>query len=128
MGVATGFSLRKDIDMKRLGIMLDCSRNAVMKVEKVKELVDIMNRLGYNCLMLYTEDTWEVDNEPLFGYLRGKYTKSELKEIDRYALDRGIEVIPCIQTLAHLDRIFQYPEYKEINDIDNVLLVDDERT
>ena len=112
----------------RLGVMLDCSRNAVMSLERVKGLIDKLVLMGYNCLMLYTEDTWEVNGEPLFGYLRGRYSKEELKEIDEYAFERGVEVIPCIQTLAHLERIFQYPEYKEINDIDNVLLVDDERT
>ena len=112
----------------RLGVMLDCSRNAVMKVARVKDLIDKLAVMGYNCLMLYTEDTWEVNNEPLFGYMRGRYTKAELKEIDAYAFSRGIEVIPCIQTLAHLERIFQYPEYKQINDIENILLADDQRT
>ncbi len=113
---------------KCLGLMIDCSRNAVMTVPAIKELIDKMSLMGYNCLMLYTEDTYEVNNQPLFGYLRGKYTKAELKEIVSYAEGKDVEVIPCIQTLAHLEKIFQYPEYKEYNDMDNILLVDDDRT
>ena len=99
------------MDFKRLGIMLDCSRNAVMKVDSVKRYIDIMHRLGYNTLMLYTEDTFEVDNQPYFGYLRGRYSKAEIKEIDKYALSKGIELIPCIQTLAHLNAIVRWSEY-----------------
>jgi hypothetical protein len=36
----------------------------------------------------------------------------ELKEIDVYAQKCGMEVIPCIQTLAHLNQIFRWPKYR----------------
>lgn len=114
--------------MKRFGAMLDCSRNAVMKVEEVKRFVSILKTFGYNTLLLYTEDTYEVDGEPYFGYLRGKYTKSEMKEIVSFCDSIGIEVIPCIQTLAHLNQIFVWADYSNINDISDVLLVNEERT
>ncbi len=110
------------------GIMIDCSRSGVMKVEKVKEYVDYLALFGYNMLSLYTEDTFLVDNEPRFGYLRGAYTKEELKEIDAYCVSKGIELIPCIQTLAHLNQIFLWKEYKEIRDTANILLVGDDKT
>lgn len=70
----------------RFGIMFDMSRNAVMKPEMVKKYIDILSITGYNSLMLYTEDTYEIEGEPYFGYNRGKYTIDELKDIDRYAL------------------------------------------
>ena len=113
---------------KYLGVMVDCSRNAVLTVSAAKRLIDALHKMGYNMLMLYTEDTYEVDNQPKFGYLRGRYTKEELKEIVAYGEQNGVELIPCIQTLAHLNQIFRYPEYKEINDCGDILLVDDERT
>jgi len=40
--------------------MLDCSRNAVFTVEKVKFLIRTLAKLGMNVLMPYTEDTYEV--------------------------------------------------------------------
>ena len=105
-----------------LGVMFDCSRNAVMKVETVKRYADILKKMGYNTIMLYTEDTYEVDDQPLFGYMRGRYTKEEMKEIDDYCYNLGIEVVPCIQTLAHLNCIFKwYCEYDEIKDCDDIL-------
>lgn len=110
------------------GVMLDCSRNGVMRVERVKDFVNIISSFGYNMLMLYTEDVYEVEGEEYFGYLRGRYTKSELKELDAYCGSKGIELIPCIQTLAHLERIFRWNEYRAVRDVNDVLLVGEERT
>lgn len=112
----------------RLGVMLDCSRMAVMNLPTLKKWIDIMADLGYNTLMLYTEDTYEVANQPYFGYLRGRYSKEELREIDSYAFEKGIELIPAIQTLAHLNNIFRWRPYSQIKDCDDILLAGDEKT
>ena len=75
-----------------LGVMLDCSRNAVMSVAELKNFILTLKKTGYNCLQLYTEDTYEIEGEPQFGYRRGKYTKAELKEIDAFAKKNGVEL------------------------------------
>ena len=67
------------------GVMVDCSRNAVMTVAELKKFITLISRMGYNQVQLYMEDTYEVNDEPYFGYLRGKYTKEELKELDDFA-------------------------------------------
>ena len=109
-----------------LGVMIDMSRNAVMKMDGLKRFLPLLKKMGYNCVMLYTEDTYEVDNEPYFGYMRGRYTKAEMKEIDAFAASLGITVIPCIQTLAHLNAFFRWGVVSK--DYDDILLTDDERT
>ena len=114
--------------MKRLTVMLDCSRNAVMNLKSIKDYIDIIAKFGYSRLMLYTEDTYEIEGEPYFGYFRGRYSQTELKELDDYSFDKGIELIPCIQTLAHLDAIFRWSSYQEINDCNNILLLEEEKT
>ncbi len=113
---------------KRFGVMLDMSRNAVMRPSEVKKFASLIKSFGYNMIQLYTEDTYEVDGEPYFGYLRGRYSKEELCDIVSYCDSIGVEVIPCIQTLAHLNQIFMWDKYKKINDITDILLVGDERT
>lgn len=110
-----------------LGIMVDCSRNAVLKPDSVKKLIRLMSAMGYNTLQLYTEDTYEVNNEAYFGYFRGRYTKGELKELDDYAKEYGVELIPCVQTLAHLNAALKWYGYL-IRDVDDILLVGEERT
>lgn len=114
------------LDYRFFGCMLDCSRNAVLTVDSVKKWIDLSADLGYNMLMLYTEDTYEIKSQPYFGYFRGRYTAEELRELDRYAGTKGIELIPCIQTLAHLNQIVRWPAYQEHIDQKDILLVGDE--
>ena len=111
---------------KYLGVMIDMSRNAVMSVDGLKAFLPLLKKMGYNCVMLYTEDTYEIDGEAFFGYMRGRYKKDEMKELDAFANSLGIEIIPCIQTLAHLN---QYIRWKKTPvDCNDILLTDDEKT
>ena len=114
-------------EKKYFGVMMNVSQ-AVMKPSKVKEFALYIKKLGYNMLQLYTEDTYEVNGEEYFGYLRGGYTKGELKDIVSYCESIGIEVIPCVEVLAHLSTLFKWQDYAEINDSDDILLVGEERT
>lgn len=113
---------------RKFATMIDCSRNGVMTVDAVKKWIDITSDIGYNTIMLYTEDTYEIEGEPFFGYLRGRYSAEELQAIDNYAFENGMEFIPCIQTLAHLNAIFHWNEYKNIWDCTDILLVEENRT
>lgn len=108
-------------------VMIDCSRNGVMQPEKVKEFARMIKAMGYNGLMLYTEDTYEVEQEPYFGYMRGGYTAAELRNMDKYCLSIGVELIPCIQVLAHLGHIPRWEDYWCHMDSQDVLLVGDAR-
>jgi hypothetical protein len=112
--------------LQTLGVMIDMSRNSVMNVESLKRYLTILKKMGYNTVMLYTEDTYEVENEPYFGYLRGRYTMEEMREIDDFAASLGIEMIPCIQTLAHLTTFSRWSRVP--TDTPDILLVDDDKT
>ncbi len=114
--------------MKTIGMMLDCSRNAVMAVPQLKAYMSVLARMGYNQVQLYMEDTYEVDGEPFFGHFRGRYTQAELKELDDYAYSIGIELVPCMQTLAHLNALVRWPKYEVMVDDADILLAGDERT
>ena len=110
------------------GAMVDVSRNAVMKMETVKRYIDQLACLGMNLMMLYTEDTFEVPEYPALGYLRGGYTLKEIREIDEYAASLGIELVPCIQTLAHLSQFLQWNAAAHLADTYDVLLIDEPAT
>ncbi len=113
---------------KIFGVQLDLSRNAVMRPEQVKEFARTMKSFGYNMIQLYTEDTYEIPDEPYFGYLRGRYSMEELKDIVAYCESIGMEMVPAIQTLAHISQIFHWKPYKAIHDIDDIMLIGSERT
>lgn len=111
-----------------VGFMIDASRNAVPSLGGMKRLLRRMALMGMDAAMLYTEDTYEVPGYPYFGYMRGRYTQAELRELDDYADLLGIELIPFIQTLAHLDRALHWPAMNRFRDIGEVLLCDDDAT
>ena len=118
------YSLSYNILFKTNVLMLDCSRNGVMKNDKVKETILLEALMGHNRLLLYTEDTYELKDYPYFGYLRGAYSKEDIKEFVAYGEAFGVELIPCIQTLGHLYQALKwYPMY-HLSDGNDTLLVD----
>ena len=112
-------------NFKTFGIMLDMSRNAVMTVDALKKYMLILKKMGYNSVFLYCEDTYEVEGEPYFGYMRGRYSISEMKEIDDYASSIKIEVVPCIQTLSHLETAVRWGQFP--SDDHRTMMVGEER-
>jgi len=116
------------VKASRLGFMMDCSRNGVSKPDMIKQLICILVMAGYDYLELYTEDTYELPDEPYFGYKRGRYSAEELKEIVAFAQAFQFGMVPCIQTLAHLKRLANWKPYFDHMDIDDILLVGHEKT
>ena len=47
-------------NFEKFGVMIDCSRNAVPSIAGLKRFLDCIAKMGYNAVMLYTEDTYEV--------------------------------------------------------------------
>lgn len=122
------FKINEKPHFKTVGVMLDASRGQVPNVKNIKMFLEYMAIMGMNLMMLYTEETYEIESEPYFGYLRGRYTKDELRECDLYALQFGIEMVPCIQTLGHMEQFLKWPDALKYADTEKVLLTDDETT
>ena len=101
---------------KSNGAMVDVSRANVLSLDGVKFMMRKMALMGQNQLMLYTEDILEVKARPYFGYMRGRYTVEEIKELDAYAITLGIELIPCLELLSHMSAVLQWPAAGEYRD------------
>ncbi len=124
----TGEGVNQKAKFDTLSIMVDCSRNAVLNLDSAKELMVQLAVMGFNSIMFYTEDTYEIPEYPYFGHMRGRFSVEEMKELDDFGAKLGMEVIPCIQTLAHLNAITDWACFKPYIDIDDILLADDDRT
>ena len=122
------FEIVENTPFKTIGVMIDASRCAVPKVSTVYETLDYLAVMGYNMAMLYTEDVIELESRPYFGYMRGRYTKDELKAMDDYAYDYGIEMIPCLECYGHMGKYLLWSEAYEIKDTAQVLLAREEKT
>ena len=95
----------------RIGVMIDVSRNAVLLLQTVKILLVHLALMGVNRVILYAEDTYEVEGEPFFGYFRGRYSQEEMRQLDEWADALGVEMFACIQTLGHLEQLLQWPQF-----------------
>lgn len=124
----TSFSVEEEVQFNTVGPMFDLSRNAVLNIESFKGIIRKLALMGFNASMLYMEDTYEVKGEPYFGYMRGRYSQEELKELDDYAHMYGIELIPCIQTLAHLEEFLKWSAAAQYKDTRGALLLESEQT
>ncbi len=110
------------------GAMVDVSRGNVLTVEGVKFMMRKMALMGQNMYMLYTEDILEIPTRPYFGYMRGRYTLAEIKELDAYAQKLGIKLIPCLEFLSHMSAVLQWPATGAYKDTHWTLNVGSEET
>ena len=123
------FKISEEPQFTMNGAMFDISQgNAAINVANVKKILDRMAVMGLNMLMLYAEDSFEIKEEPFFGYMRARYSFDEMKELDDYAYHLGIEMIPCIQTLAHLTDALKWDKFSDTRDDGDTLLVGSPKT
>ncbi|MBO5924383.1 MAG: hypothetical protein J6Q81_07700 [Lentisphaeria bacterium] len=120
---------RQSTSFTMLGIMVDLSRNLVFTVPAMKKMFRKLALLGFNTVLLYCEDTYELPGEPAFGMMRGRYTAEEIRAMDDAAAAVGIELMGCIQTLGHMAQILRWNgAYGKIKDTASVMRTDVEET
>ncbi len=126
--IGKDFKIEQNAVFKNRGVMLDVSRNGVIRVDKLKKYIAYLAAHGLNILLLYMEDTYQVPGYEHFGYMRGRYSIDELKEIDDYGFEMGVEVIPCVQFLGHMRQYLRWQETNEFKDTDDILMIGEEKT
>ena len=121
------FDIVEDDFFKTVGYM-HSTNPGCPNLPAFKEYLDMLALMGYNMAMLYTEDRLELPNYPYFGYLKGRYTVEEIKELDDYAFDYGIELIPCLECYGHMAEYLIWGEARPIKDTASVLRAREEKT
>lgn len=122
------FEISEIPEFDERGLQIDLSRNGVMRVSAIKEYINYMACMGLNSLILYMEDVYKITKYPYFGYMRGAYSHEELREIDDYAYNLGIEVIPHIQVLGHMSQYFRWNASSDIRNNSDTFLCGEEKT
>lgn len=122
------FSCEETPRFDKIGPMIDLSRNAVLTVAAMKEYITLSAKMGLNSVMLYMEDTYEIPEYPYFGHMRGRYSQQEMKALDDFAYELGVELIPSIQTLGHLRTPLRWNFAIGMKDTHDILLVDEDKT
>lgn len=100
------------------GVMLDVSRGKVPTPACVREIIDLCARCKLNVLMLYTEHTFRFRRHPKIGAGDSPLDAETMRDLDAYASDRCVELVPCLQSLGHMSHVLEHPEYAHLDETD----------
>ncbi|MEX2680803.1 MAG: glycoside hydrolase family 20 zincin-like fold domain-containing protein [Candidatus Sigynarchaeota archaeon] len=98
------------------GLSQDVSRGQSPSVEAVKRHIKIMSRFRLNMYMFYLEDMFAFTKYPQIGKERGALTASDVKEIEAFARQYHVEIVPIFQNLSHMENILLDPEIKKLGE------------
>ena len=104
--------IQDSADLELRGLMLDISRGKVPTRESLEELIDTCVALKLNVLMLYTEHTFRFKKHPAIGRNASPLNARTLTALDAYAAERFVDLVPCLQSLGHMEHILKLPAYQ----------------
>ncbi len=88
-------------------------------------ITDIVHEEMEETLLAMLSGHYVRDERPM---LRGRLTAADVRAIDDHAAALGIELVPCIETLGHLEQLFRWKAYEPLRDIDGILLAWEDKT
>lgn len=102
---------------KHREFMIDSARNFI-SIEEIKKIIDQASLMKLNFFHWHLTDNqgWRIESTvfPSLNEIDGeKYTQKEIKEIVRYAKNRGIEIIPEIDIPGHVQALLTV--YKDLS-------------
>ena len=98
-------------DFKMRGITDDMSRGQVSTLENFKKIIRFLAAHKMNVYMPYIEDIFRFEHFPTVGRDRGAIGADEWIELQDYAEQYYVEIIPIFQTLGHYENILNQPEF-----------------
>ena len=81
--------------------------------ETLKRFIDWASFFKVNAIGFEIEDKYEFPRHPAVG-APGAFTKAEMQDLARYALERHIQLVPQIQAPAHMAYALKHEEFKDL--------------
>lgn len=92
------------------GAMMDMSHGGMPTLNEVKRQLDLLARFKVNQYYFYVETNVELDGYRLLS-IAPVWTKAEITEIVRYAAERHIDIVPCVELYGHLHDLYRIERY-----------------
>ncbi|HEY8998147.1 MAG TPA: glycoside hydrolase family 20 zincin-like fold domain-containing protein, partial [Edaphobacter sp.] len=92
------------------GAMIDMSHGGMPTLAEVKRQLDLLARFKVNQYYFYVETNIELDGYRVLN-ISPAWTKTEIAEIVRYAAERHIDVVPCVELYGHLHDLYRIERY-----------------
>ena len=81
--------------------------------ETLRRFIDWASFYKANAIGFEIEDKYEFPRHPVVG-APGAFTKAEMQDLTRYALERHIQLVPIIQAPAHMAYVLKHEEFKRL--------------
>ncbi len=91
-----------------------------LRFEDAMRLLDSAAKHKLNAILMEFGDRFPFEGEHRVVASPGALTASELTELLGHAQDLGIQVIPLLQSLGHLNYLLKHDEYADIREEDEV--------
>jgi hypothetical protein len=112
--ILPGLRVEDAPDLEVRGVMLDISRDRVPTVETMLDLVDRLSEWKINQLQLYMEHTFAYPGHEVVWEQASPWTAQEIRQLDVWCRDRGIELVPNQNSWGHLHRWLRHDRYRPL--------------
>lgn len=116
-GVPNGRTAAAAIKKPLLGYQLDISRDKVPTMKTLYRIVDLLAACGYNCFQLYMEHTFAYKGHEEAWANASPLTAEEIRALDDYCAERGIELVPNQNSFGHLEKWLELPRYRQLAEV-----------
>ena len=98
------------------GITDDISRGQVSIMDNFKKIIRFLVHYKMNVYMPYLEDLLQFKSYPSIGKNRGALSAAECIELQDYAKQYHVDIIPIFQALGHWENLLFQTEFIELAD------------
>lgn len=99
--------------------LIDISRFRVPTFERMKTMLANISDYGYEQVFFNIEHTFKIAAHPLIGSEADGFTDSEFKELDNYAAELNLELIPVYQSLGHVFHTLKWKKYQHLSETEH---------
>ncbi len=96
------------------GVMLDVSRDRAPTMDHLQAIVDQLAAWKINHLQLYTEHMFAYTGHEIVWRGGDPFTPDEIRTLDAYCAQRGVELAANQNCFGHLHRWFRHEPYRDL--------------
>ncbi|KAL1264447.1 hypothetical protein QQF64_004802 [Cirrhinus molitorella] len=98
-------------------------KGAPPRIGYLIELIQLFADLGANGLLIEYEDMFPYEGElkVLQSTAQPPYSREEIVSIQDAASNRGLEIIPLVQTFGHLEFVLKHEVFRDLREVDYCL-------
>jgi hypothetical protein len=101
-----------DMKFRGLHLMLGC---LMPTFERMKRIVEILARHKINAFVVEYDHCFKWEKYPFIPHPNA-YTRSQTRELEAFAADRFVEIIPCLDSLGHLEPYLGHKELAHLRE------------